>query len=85
MNKYFHLEPLYQVYTAKMLEDFRRESKKSNSDDNEDLDTSNDYKNLFKGAKSAVRLLWAEIPEVCKSGILNRMDPNERKRQEVFF
>ncbi|XP_047139242.1 rho guanine nucleotide exchange factor 16 isoform X2 [Hydra vulgaris] len=73
-------EPLYQVYTAKKLEDVHRKSKKSNSDD-----SSDEYKNLFKNSKSPIRLLWAEIPEVLKSGILNTIEPNERKRQEAMF
>ncbi|XP_065656278.1 rho guanine nucleotide exchange factor 16 isoform X9 [Hydra vulgaris] len=73
-------EPLYQVYTAKKLEDVHRKSKKSNSDD-----SSDEYKNLFKNSKSPIRLLWGEIPEVLKSGILNTIEPNERKRQEAMF
>jgi len=73
-------EPLYQVYAADVLSEMRRKSEKSYIGDE---DIFSEYST--GGIESGQRILWCHLPSVRSSGVLENLEPRERKRQEAMF
>ncbi|XP_001631658.3 rho guanine nucleotide exchange factor 26 isoform X5 [Nematostella vectensis] len=74
-------EPLYQVYAARTLERDRTLSRDGMTTNAPDMS----LEELTQGTLRNMRMLWCELPEVMKSGVLETIDPTERKRQEAMF
>lgn len=70
------------MYNQEVNEAYHRESKKKDEDyGNSEL--VDDLVSIKKG--STMRILWAELPSVRKSGYLGTISDKDRKRQEVEF
>lgn len=77
---YLFAEPLYQVYAADVLSEMRRKSEKTYKGE-EDMFSEYSTGSIEAGQ----RLLWCQLPSVRDSGVLDTVEPRERKRQEVRF
>jgi neuronal guanine nucleotide exchange factor len=91
IERRFADEPLYQFYTAAVVErDMRSEM---DSDGYEEIgDGSRKLKSSRPSAMELIqpregqhRTLWCEIPEVVSSGILSTIGPHQKKLQEAKF
>ena len=58
----------------------RRKSEKSYQGDE---DVFSEYST--GGIEAGQRILWCHLPSVRNSGVLQNLEPRERKRQEVWF
>ena len=66
------------MYAADVLSEMRRKSEKSYKGD-EDI-----FSEYSTGSiESGQRILWCHLPSVRSSGVLEKLEPRERKRQEV--
>ncbi|KAF2366737.1 Dbl (DH) domain [Trinorchestia longiramus] len=97
ISSHFADEPLYQFYTASVLERATYRQGECSSED--DYEVINDGSGV--GVAAAVvprptameivtpadgrRTLWCELPEVASSGILNTLTSGQRKVQEAMF
>ena len=99
MSSHFADEPLYQFYTASVME--RASYRQGECSSEDDYEVINDGSGNGHPALSAApprptameivtpadgrRTLWCELPEVLNSGILNTLNSCQRKVQEAMF
>ncbi|XP_068246928.1 serine-rich adhesin for platelets isoform X2 [Palaemon carinicauda] len=96
VSSHFADEPLYQFYTAKLLERAAQSQGDCSSED--DYEVINDGQHSIGGklqtrptAMELVtpadgrRTLWCELPEVIESGLLSQISTQEKKTQEAMF
>ncbi|KAK7068257.1 Rho guanine nucleotide exchange factor 26 [Halocaridina rubra] len=96
VSSHFADEPLYQFYTAKVLERAAQNQGDCSSED--DYEVINDGQHPPGGklqtrptAMELVtpadgrRTLWCELPEVIESGLLSKISNQEKKTQEAMF
>lgn len=96
VSSHFADEPLYQFYTAKVLERAAQNQGDCSSED--DYEVINDGQHPPGGkiqtrptAMELVtpadgrRTLWCELPEVIESGLLSQINSQEKKTQEAMF
>ncbi|XP_042879261.1 uncharacterized protein LOC122257816 isoform X3 [Penaeus japonicus] len=97
VSSHFADEPLYQFYTATVLERATQNQGDCSSED--DYEVINDGHHNSPPGKlqsrpSAMELvtpadgrrtLWCELPEVIESGILSQINSQEKKMQEAMF
>ncbi|XP_042242574.1 uncharacterized protein LOC121879853 isoform X2 [Homarus americanus] len=97
VSSHFADEPLYQFYTATVLERAAQNQGDCSSED--DYEVINDGHHNPQAVKlqsrpSAMELvtpadgrrtLWCELPEVIESGLLSQISSQERKIQEAMF
>ncbi|XP_034940808.1 uncharacterized protein Exn isoform X2 [Chelonus insularis] len=74
-------EPLYQFYAASTF----RGAFQSDSDSYGDTDDSISLPATSELGKPGQRTLWSQTPQVIKSGLLERLTPDEKKIQEAKF
>ncbi|KAL7293794.1 hypothetical protein TKK_0012856 [Trichogramma kaykai] len=74
-------EPLYQFYTA----DATRVAFESDSDPYEEVEEMTPSSATTDLAKNGHRTLWCQTPQVISSGLLQRLNMEERKIQEAKF
>ena len=70
---------MYQVYAADVLSEMRRKSDKGYKGEE---DVFSEYST--GSIEAGQRLLWCQLPSVRDSGVLESLEPRERKRQEVY-
>ncbi|XP_059485709.1 uncharacterized protein LOC132202666 [Neocloeon triangulifer] len=87
----FEDEPLYQFYAESVLQQAQRElNEESDSDGYEEIGekmiSRPSAMELIKPqSPSGQRSLWCEIPDVINSGVLDRLNQQQRKLQEAKF
>ncbi|XP_050699595.1 uncharacterized protein LOC126987005 isoform X3 [Eriocheir sinensis] len=95
VSSHFADEPLYQFYTAGVLERAaHNQGDCSSEDDYEVINDGQGGSGKLQSRPSAMELvtpadgrrtLWCELPEVMESGLLNQISGQERKIQEAMF
>eukprot|EP00794_Sanderia_malayensis_P015273 gene15273-16849_t len=76
-------EPLYQVYNADLLSQMKSTSSDEGNVAEHEEDIFSEYST--SDIESGQRVLWCNLSSVRISGILENIDPRERKRQEAMF
>ncbi|XP_069177972.1 serine-rich adhesin for platelets isoform X2 [Procambarus clarkii] len=96
VSSHFADEPLYQFYTATVLERAAHNQGDCSSEDDYEVinDGHNSQARRLQSRPSAMELvtpadgrrtLWCELPEVIDSGLLNQISSQEWKIQEAMF